>query len=279
MRRHGPGPIRCRAPTQGGPPRQAHNCEASAGKQPAALPGHGEGADDQHGQPDGADPPGPARQPPPPVEGHRQQDAQEQLVDAGVGAHVDAVPYGPVDPQPGPQGGGSHDAGGGQGHQRRGGTPSPEHQEQHRRRHDVELLLDAQRPEVAEARRHVAPGSGDPVGHVEHDRGGRTSLEGEVRPPRHRQHGMDEQQDGDGGKPPQRPAGIEVAERHRSRRRVLLQQEGGDEEAAEHEEHVDAQKKPPGTHRPAHAGTRRYVACTATTSVTAKARTPSSPGR
>ena len=129
-------------------------------------------------------------------------------------------------------------------------TTRDQRDRQHQQRpHDVELLLDPERPEVQHrARRRVRGevvgrlrGEAD-VGHVEgrcdHVEAHAAVVEPRQREPR--EHGDHAEDQGRGGQQPAGPTRPEAGERHVAVALHLGDQQAGDEEAGDHEEHVDA---------------------------------------
>ncbi len=128
--------------------------------------------------------------------------------------------------------------------------PSPsshQHQQQHDERPEqVELLLDGERPEVAEQLRsggvEVAGLGGDREPVVGESRGAENlapDADEHIAANRERRCTGGEDYQGEGGEKPARPPGPEGAKSDGTRGGVLSQQQRGDEEAADDEEQVD----------------------------------------
>ena len=142
------------------------------------------------------------------------------------------------------------------GHSRLDGPQLPaqvEHEQGHRWPHDVELLLDGERPHVRQRRGlggqdEVVAAADDevPVGHVEQ---GRERVEPEVGElPRGGEHlgvdGHPDQHDQQGGQQPAGPAGPELAQPDGQPLGPLAEQQRGDQEPRQDEEDVDGEESP-----------------------------------
>ena len=127
--------------------------------------------------------------------------------------------------------------------------PAPQRQQRDQREHQVELLLDGQRPQVLEQRRpadelEVRPVGGDlpPVRHVA--RGGEdvaaqlARLAGQHEPDAGHRH----QQEPERGQQPPGAPGVEVPEREPPGPLDLVEDQRRDEEAGQDEEDVDAEE-------------------------------------
>ena len=189
----------------------------------------------------------------------------QDVLATGVGPLVEPHDRGAVlvgEPHVDGRGDGPENGGGQQGPQATGraqAASEPEHDQGHRRPHDVELLLDGQRPHVGQGRGlggevEVVPPAGDevPVGHVEQGRqrveaevgelaGGGEDLGVDGHPDEHDQEGRQQ---------PAGPAGPELAEPDAHPLGPLAQEERGDEESRQYEEDVDAEETPAGQRRP-----------------------------
>jgi len=188
----------------------------------------------------------------------RQGDAGEQADGVRVGAVVDArgvVPRVEEDPGEGDRGEGSGDHA-----EQQAGTAEELHPGgEEQGPEEVELLLDRERPEVAEEGRplegiEVGLVAEDevPVGEVE-ERGQRVATQ-LVDPVRLDDRGEDHRhrdQDSDGGQQPPRPAQPEAAQPQVAVAAELAEQQRGDQVAADHEEDVDPEEAP---RHPADAG-------------------------
>ena len=134
-------------------------------------------------------------------------------------------------------------------------TPSPSKEQQEAERPDqVELLLNGQRPRVAEYPQGLAAHH-DPVGHVEergdgrvghpkHDRHEHLGRPVQARDDHHRDIARDDQHD-EGGQEPKGAPGVEFPQADAPGARPLIHQQRRDQEAAEDEEDVDAEEAAP----------------------------------
>ena len=188
----------------------------------------------------------------------REQGAHEDRRDPGVGAVVEAagVLSGLVED--------GHPHGrrrGHSGHRKCDGTePASEPAQQHHEDQgpqQVELLLDGERPQVAQQQRtsellEVRAVGGDevPVGRVRQRRQDlRPQLGRVVTEEEHHDDAGAGQQEVERGQEPAGPAGVEAAHTDGARTVVLLQEEHGDQVAADDEEDVDAEE---ATGQPGH---------------------------
>ncbi len=203
------------------------------------------------------------------LERHRQEAPDQQSVAVVEGAEVPVVPgvetvgaeqaegVG-VPPLPAVRvphhpraehAGGDRDSRADDGEQDEAGASRPQHDDDHQRPHQVELLLDRQGPEVTEqshdGRRPVR--DVHPVHEVE-GHGDEAPRRGAVRRGRrgeHRGEARHEKSQEDERIQAEDPSGVEVAQADRAHSAVLPDEQRGDEEPAQHEEHVDAQPAPP----------------------------------
>ncbi len=229
---------------------------------------------------EGAVPAGPAvgQRGRPPEE--REQGAHEDRRDPGVGAVVEAARVLPGLVEDG------HPHGRRRGHpghgQRDGTEPAPEPAQQHdedQRPQQVELLLDGERPQVAQQQRTPellevrAVGRDEvPVGRVRQRRQDlRPQLGRLVAEEEHHDDAGRGQQQVERGQEPAGPAPVEAAHADGARTVVLLQEQHGDQVAADHEEDVDAEEatRQPAARPRGRAGRPRPR----------RARRPSRPGR
>ncbi len=185
--------------------------------------------------------------------GHSQGRPDQEVLRTGVGALVDPHDRGRAvieEGHVGRRGQRPDDGADEQGHEpARRAQPATEAQEHedHRWPHDVELLLDRQRPHVLEGRglgrlgEVVRPGQDEvPVGHVEQRRQGVETKPGELA--RRRQEpgveGHPDQQDEEGRQQAAGPAGPEAAQGDAEGPPPLPHQQRRDEEPREDEEDV-----------------------------------------
>ena len=208
-------------------------------------------------------------QSPPATGPHGQADGQdradEDVLAARVGSLVHAGHRGVVDVVPAHDGRRGQDPGHGRGQHRPelpGGAQSTtqvEQAEDHRRPHQVELLLDRQRPHVRQGRRlcrlgEVVRAAHDevPVGHVEERRERVEPERGEFARGGHEvgvRSDADQDQE-EGRQQAARPAHPELPETDGEPPCPLAQQQRGDQEAGQDEEHVDAEEPARRERRP-----------------------------
>ncbi len=178
----------------------------------------------------------------PGVAPQREQAADQDGIDAGVGGHRQVLHRHALAHQPDTPCEHRH-AQPGQ-HQRGAAAAARAQQQQGQRRvEEVEVLLDGQRPDHAQARGQAVEILRDDevVAEVEQRRGEAPRREGAVDHAQRRQCRGERDDDHQRRHQPQQPAQVEAAEVDAAGARMFLAHQRGDEEAAEHEEDRHAQ--------------------------------------
>ena len=181
---------------------------------------------------------------PPTGEGEGGRAAEQEAVQAGIGAHLQPPRGSPGREQAQAQEG--RRRGQPEGDQGRRPQPEPGQGQEHERPQQVEVLLHGERPDVGEDAERASADLG-PVAGVEGGEGGRALVAlvlHEPEPHDHRPQHHDQ-----GGQEAARPASPEPGQAHRPRLPPFFDEQGGDEEPGQGEEHPHAHGAPADAER------------------------------